>query len=195
MKREQKAKARKVYNDLGRVRRGLLAITATAVGAGLYAMEHRPVLLGAVMGAAVFVAAHLYLRHPNVGKVAVTFLPYMMIAPAAAAVFLYGTVHGPYIDVIAGAIAMDLLGVLIAVVAFRTSYGRVWVTTACTFFAVVVITPLIVINFVPKAGFYGAFAAAAIVLGLRANTGSLNRLLPWRLDDAAVVSQPSPQGH
>lgn len=134
---------------------GLAAAIAHASGYNEYVV--------AAITAAAFVIAHLAIKHPDASGTCVTLGIWSVGTPWLASIYAKGSlsdVGGMFLTVCA-------TGVLVALIAHRTSRRRAWVTTLLALIAFSVPGPLLMLA-APSSGVLLGWALTAAVLALRA---------------------------
>lgn len=148
-----------------------ILLLSTLVGVAAYRLGYPPVP-AAFTTAGILTAIHVTVRHPQAVATLLVLAGWTPVAAMLARLYAAATATGRAEMFL----AVLTSGLLVAVVAHRTSRGRPWLTVLLALAASSVFGPLLAAA-APSTGMLGGLTVAGIILGLRA--GWWTGLVDW----------------
>lgn len=143
---------------------GWLALTVLTAAAT--SSINGPVAITTAVTAGIAASVHALLRHPGLVATTLVLTIGVLLAVPVGSLYALSATNGTFVDLPTATLTLTATYLLAALIAHRTSRGRLWLTMALVVSTVVMVGPFLTLIY-PPFGFGWAWFATGVVLWLR----------------------------
>lgn len=141
-------------------------VTLTVLTAAATSSINGPVTIATAVAATTAVVVHALLRHPGLVATTIVLAIGVLLAVPVSSLYALSATSGNFVDLPTATLTLTLTYLLAALIAHRSSRGRLWLTMALVVGVVCMVGPFLTLIY-PPFGFGWAWAATGVVLWLR----------------------------